>query len=302
MERSAATECWVGLVLSSPDGPIHGTSETCRKKTLSRPISCRTWRAASRNGQRLDVTDGAADLGDDDVDVVGPHGEDAVLDLVGDVRDHLDRVAEVVAAALLGDHRRVDLPGRDVGDLAQVGVQEPLVVTDVEVGLRPVVGDEHLAVLERVHRPGVDVEVGVELLHGHAQPPRAEQAAQAGGGQSLAEGRGDATGDEDVLGRLRCYQQGSPWARMAPGDGPRGWLDVLSSTGFEPTNDSLRVVPRAEFNDFVSGGRSLSGTPGPSRAAPRRAPSRCPTPRGRPASGRAPAPGRRRRASRGRRW
>jgi hypothetical protein len=30
---------------------------------------------------------------------------DAGLDLVGDVRDDLDRVAEVLPAALLGDHR-----------------------------------------------------------------------------------------------------------------------------------------------------------------------------------------------------
>ena len=48
--RSAATECCVGLVFISPDGLIHGTSETCRKNTLSRPISWRTWRAASRKG------------------------------------------------------------------------------------------------------------------------------------------------------------------------------------------------------------------------------------------------------------
>ena len=57
----------------------------------------------------LDVADGAADLGDHDVDVlVGGEGEDAVLDLVGDVRDHLHGLAEVRAAPLLGEHR----PGR----------------------------------------------------------------------------------------------------------------------------------------------------------------------------------------------
>ena len=50
MLRSAATECWVGLVFSSPDGARYGISETCRKNTLSRPRSCRTCRAASRNG------------------------------------------------------------------------------------------------------------------------------------------------------------------------------------------------------------------------------------------------------------
>ena len=198
--------------------------------------------------QRLDVADRAADLGDHDVDVVAAHGQDAVLDLVGDVRDHLDRVAEVVAATLLGDHLGVDLPGRDVGDLAEVGVQEALVVPDVEVGLGAVVGDEHLAVLERVHRPGIDVEVGVELLHGHPQPARAEQATEAGGGEPLAERGGDSTRHEDVLGRLRCYQEGSPWARVAPAAGARVRQIVRSSTGFEPTNDFGPHVPRGEFS------------------------------------------------------
>ena len=139
--------------------------------------------------QRLDVADGAADLGDDHVDpawtTVGravprpAHREDAFLDLVGDVRDHLDGVTEVVAAPLLGDHAGVDLAGGHVGDLAEVGVQEPLVVADVQVGLGAVVGHEDLAVLERVHRPGVDVEVRVELLHRHA---RGRASAAAGRG------------------------------------------------------------------------------------------------------------------------
>ena len=55
--------------------------------------------------QDLDVADGAADLGDHDVDVVGGEALDAPLDLVGDVRDDLHGLAEVVAAALGGEHR-----------------------------------------------------------------------------------------------------------------------------------------------------------------------------------------------------
>ena len=80
------------------------------------------------------------------------HRPDPVLDLVGDVRDDLHRVAEVLAAALPGDHPGVDLAGGHVGLGGQVAVQEPLVVADVQVGLGAVLGDEHLAVLERVHR------------------------------------------------------------------------------------------------------------------------------------------------------
>ena len=51
----------------------------------------------------LDVADRAADLGDDDVGLrlVGGLQAHAALDLVGDVRDDLHGVAEVLAAALL---------------------------------------------------------------------------------------------------------------------------------------------------------------------------------------------------------
>ena len=94
--------------------------------------------------------------------------------------------------------------------LAQVDVEEALVVADVEVGLGAVVGDEDLAVLERVHRARIDVEVRVELLHRDAQPARREQVAEARGGQALAERGDDTAGDEDVLGRLRRGQGGLP--------------------------------------------------------------------------------------------
>src|SRR6202044_2504304 len=41
---------------------------------------------------RLDVADRAADLGDDHVHLGATHGENPRLDLVGDVRDHLDQI------------------------------------------------------------------------------------------------------------------------------------------------------------------------------------------------------------------
>ena len=59
--------------------------------------------------QRLDVADGAADLGDDDVGGLrGGAAADARLDLVRDVRDHLHGRAEVVALPLLAQHRLPD--------------------------------------------------------------------------------------------------------------------------------------------------------------------------------------------------
>ena len=68
MQRSAATECWVGLVFSSPDGPMYGTSETCRKKQLLAADLVPDLAGGLEERQRLDVADRAADLGDHDVD------------------------------------------------------------------------------------------------------------------------------------------------------------------------------------------------------------------------------------------
>jgi hypothetical protein len=154
--------------------------------------------------QRLDVADGAADLGDDEVDV-GRLGDqrDPLLDLVGDVGHDLDRRAEVVAAPLAADHGVVDAAGRDVRGARRVGVGEALVVAEVEVGLGAVLGHEHLAVLVGRHRAGVDVDVGVELLQRDGQAPRYEQATDRGGGDSLAERGDDAAGDEDETGDWR---------------------------------------------------------------------------------------------------
>jgi hypothetical protein len=151
-------------------------------------------------GQRLDVADGAADLDEQQVHALG-RLVDAALDLVGDVRDHLHGATEVLALALLVDHRLVHLAGGDVVDLAHRGAGEALVVAEVEVGLGAVLGDVHLAVLERVHRPRVDVQVRIELEERDAQAARLEQRADRRRREPLAERRQHAARHEDELGR-----------------------------------------------------------------------------------------------------
>src|SRR5690606_9693187 len=110
----------------------------------------------------LDVADRAAHLTDHDVGFVLSRCQaDATLDLVGDVRDDLDRAAQVVATSLLGGHAGVDLSGSDVAGPGEVLVDEPLVVPNVEVRLGAVVGDEHLTVLIRRHRARIDVQIRI---------------------------------------------------------------------------------------------------------------------------------------------
>ena len=183
--------------------------------------------------QALDVADGPADLDDHDVRVaVAGDAPDPLLDLVGDVRDDLDRAAEVVAAALLGDDRLVDAAGRDVAELGQVLVDEPLVVAEVEVRLGAVVGDEDLAVLVRAHRARIHVDIRIELQDGDPQAARLEQAADAGGGDAFAERGGHASGHKDILrhgsgppGVFPMLSERAPALEIR--DGPRGRGRVL---------------------------------------------------------------------------
>src|ERR1035437_4791822 len=157
--------------------------------------------------KRFDVADSAADLGDHEVDVAGlRHQDDAVLDLVGDVGDDLDGRSEVVATPLAADHAVVDPARRDVRGAAGVGIGEALVVPQVQISLGAVLGHEHLAVLVGRHRPGVDVDVRIELLQLDIEAPRDQQPPDRRSRDALAEGGDDATGDEDEAS-LACGHQ-----------------------------------------------------------------------------------------------
>src|SRR5262249_48262465 len=142
----------------------------------------------------------AADLTDHDVrGRRDGRGADPRLDLVRDVRDHLHRRTEELALSLFAQYGVPDRTGGVTRGTGQVLVDEALVVADVEVCLRAVLRDEDLAVLERAHRPGVDVEVRVELLGLDLQAARLQQATERRGDDSLPERGDDSPGDEDVL-------------------------------------------------------------------------------------------------------
>ena len=97
----------------------------------------------------------------------------------------------------------------------EIGIEEALVVPDVEICFGSVVSDEDLSVLERVHRAGVDIEIGIELLHGDAQAACLEEIAETRRRQAFAEGRGDPAGDEHMSGVPSLLHGRSGYQRLA---------------------------------------------------------------------------------------
>jgi hypothetical protein len=134
--------------------------------------------------QRLDVTDRAADLHHADVGIARAE-HDAALDLVGDVRDDLHGRPEIVATTFLRDDALVDAARREIAVPTRGRAHEALVVAEVEIRLRAVVGDEHFAVLERAHGARVHVDVRIELDHGDLETAAFENGAQRSGGDAF---------------------------------------------------------------------------------------------------------------------
>ena len=97
---------------------------------------------------------------------------DEFLNFVRDVRNHLNGLTEVFATTFLTEHAFVDLTRREVVGLMHLRGDETFVVTEVEVGFRPVFRHKNFTVLERRHRARIDVDIRIELDHGHLQTTR----------------------------------------------------------------------------------------------------------------------------------
>ena len=144
-------------------------------------------------GSALDISHRTAEFYDTDIGsavvAIARHMRDPLdplLDLIGDVRDDLHGLPEVVTTTLPFDHSRVDLACGDVVVPRQSDIQEPLVVTKVQVDFSPVIEHKDLSVLEWAHGPGIDVQVGVNLDRSDAQSRGFEQNSHATRSDSFA--------------------------------------------------------------------------------------------------------------------
>ena len=97
------------------------------------------------------------------------------------------------------DDRFVDATGCYAVVSCCVNTCKALVVTQVEIRLKTILRHVTFAVLIRVQRTRVDVDIRVELLNGDLEAACLQQLANAGGDDALSQRGYDAACDEDVL-------------------------------------------------------------------------------------------------------
>ena len=157
--------------------------------------------------QPFDVAGRAADFGDDDVGfALLRNFANTVFDFVGHVRNDLDGFAEIVAAPFFENDVFVDLAAGEIVVAREDAVGEALVMAEVEIGLGAIVEHVDFAVLKRIHRPGIDVQIWIEFLEDDAEAAQLEQRAERSRRQAFAQGTHDSACNENVFHRRVLFR------------------------------------------------------------------------------------------------
>ena len=148
----------------------------------------------------FDISHRSADLCNDHVRIGGlAHIVDEGLNLVRHMRDDLHRTSQEFSVPLLVEDVPVHFTGGQVGILVQILIDESLIVSQIQVGFRTVLGDEYFPVLIRAHGARVNVDIRIQLLSCHLIPSGLQQTSQRSRGNSFAQPGDHASRNENVL-------------------------------------------------------------------------------------------------------
>ena len=123
----------------------------------------------------------------------------AILNFIGHVRNHLHGLAQVITAPLLIEHGLIDLATGEIVHPRQFRAGESLVMAEIQIRFRAVVEHVNLPMLIGTHRARINVEIRIELLQGHLEPPVLKESAQRRGREPFAERTHHAAGDKNVF-------------------------------------------------------------------------------------------------------
>ena len=121
------------------------------------------------------------------------------LDFIGDMRNYLDGSSAVISPPLLLQHGPVNLSGGHIGILIQALIDESLIMSQIQIRLRSIVGDEYLAVLDRIHGSRIHIDIGIEFLHGYLVASGFQKPSQGRRRNSFSQARHHASSHKYIL-------------------------------------------------------------------------------------------------------
>ena len=79
------------------------------------------------------------------------------------MRNHLHSFTQIVAAAFLKNDCLVNLAAGEIVVAREHAISESLVVAKIEISLRAVIEHVDFAVLKRIHRSRINIEIRIKL-------------------------------------------------------------------------------------------------------------------------------------------
>ena len=80
------------------------------------------------------------------------------------MRDYLNGRPEIFTSSFAVQNIPVDSSGGEIRELIQILVDESLIMSEIQIGLRSVIRNINLTMLVRAHGSGIDIDIRVELL------------------------------------------------------------------------------------------------------------------------------------------
>ena len=152
-----------------------------------------------KKGEAFNIPHRAPDLHDDYIQVI-TQLLDGGLDFVGNVRNDLNRLAQIVPPPLFLNNGLIDLSGGGIVVPGQPHVHKPLIMPQIQVSLGAIVSHKHLTMLKRTHGPRIYVDIGIQFQYGDGKTPGFQKASYGSRSQALTQRTQDSTCHENKLG------------------------------------------------------------------------------------------------------
>ena len=128
--------------------------------------------------QDFNVTDGSAHFRDHYICVFCGNTANTTFDFVGDVRDDLHCLSQIITATFGRKNGLIDGASCCVRATSEILINESFIVTKVEVCFTAIVSNKHFTMFKRIHCSRINVDVRIQLLHGDAKATHLQQTTE----------------------------------------------------------------------------------------------------------------------------